>query len=161
MQRDFLTFLGVRFDNRLNLKAHSCHSFPWKPCYILFLCHSISNWERHSTWHISSNNAHDDLTPTYCKSFSLSLLTVHKVYDLNCTLFINNFLKCNYLPDVIVKIFIHFEYHEFNTKGWDLSKRVKIVRLRICQRAFLNFGMHIWSSLSPEIKHSTPFHEIK
>ena len=83
------------------------------------------------------------------------------MYDHNCTLFINNFLKCNYLADVIIKIYIHFEYHEFNAKGWDLSKRVRIVRLRICQRAFLNYGMHIWSSLRPEIKHSTAFHEIK
>ena len=83
------------------------------------------------------------------------------MYDLNCTLFSNNFFKCNYLPDVIIKIYIHFEYHEFNTKGWDLSKRVKIVGLRICQRAFLKYGMHIWSSLSPEIKHSTAFHEIR
>ena len=66
-----------------------------------------------------------------------------------------------YLSDVIIKIYIYFEHHEFNIKVWNLFRKVKIVRLRICQRAFLNYGMHIWSSLNPEIKHSiTAFHEI-
>ena len=83
------------------------------------------------------------------------------MYDLNSTLSINHFSHCNYLPDAIINIYLHFEYHEFNTKGWDLYKKVKIVGLGICQRAFLNYGMHIWSSLNPENKHSTAFHRLR
>ena len=40
-------------------------------------------------------------------------------------------------------------------------KKVKIVRLRICQGALLNYGMHTWSTLMPEIEHSTSLHKMK
>ena len=89
-------------------------------------------------------------------------MTVHRVYDLNCTLSISQFLNSIYLSDVIIKIYIYFEHHEFNIKVWNPFRKVKIVRLRICQRAFLNYGMHLWSSLNPEIKYSiTAFHKMK
>ena len=92
---------------------------------------------------------------------SLALLPVHKVYDLNCTLFIYKCLNSNYFPEFRLKIQRNSEYHEYNTRGRNLFRNVEVVRLRICQRSFLNCGMHIWNSLIPEIKDSNSSHIMK
>ena len=92
---------------------------------------------------------------------SLALLPVHKVYDLNCTLFIYKCLNSNCFPEFRSKIQRNSEYHEYNTRGRNLFRNVEVVRLRICQRSFLNCGMHIWNSLIPEIKDSNSSHIMK
>ena len=83
---------------------------------------------------------------------SLELLTVHKVYDLKCTLFIYKCLNCHYFPELKMRIQRQSEYHNYNTRGRNLFRNVDIVRLRICQRSFLNHGLNTWNSLIPEIK---------
>ena len=70
-------------------------------------------------------------------------------------------MNSNYFPEFRIKIQRNSEYHEYNTRGRNLFRNVEIVRLRICQRSFLNYGMHIWNSLIPEIKDSNTFHKIK
>ena len=92
---------------------------------------------------------------------SLALLTVYKVYDLNCTSFIYKCLKCNYFPEFRNKIQRNSDFHEYNTRGRNSYRNVKIIRLRICQRSFLNYGKNIWNSLDPEIKDSYSIHYLK
>ena len=53
------------------------------------------------------------------------------------------------------------EYHNYNTRGRNLFRNVDIVRLRICQRSFLNHGINTWNSLIPEIKESNSIHILK
>ena len=92
---------------------------------------------------------------------SLELLTVHKVYDLKCTLFIYKCLNCHYFPELKMRIQRQSEYHNYNTRGRNLFRNVDIVRLRICQRSFLNHGINTWNSLIPEIKESNSIHILK
>ena len=92
---------------------------------------------------------------------SLALLTVHKVFNLNCILFIYKCLNCNYFPELRIRIQKNSEYHEYNTRGRNLFKNVDIVRLRICQRSFLNYGINAWNLLIPEIKDSNSIHKVK
>ena len=49
--------------DRNTFQSSIYHSFPLKQGCTLFLCHYIHNCERHSTRHISTNNAHAELTP--------------------------------------------------------------------------------------------------
>ena len=92
---------------------------------------------------------------------SLALLTVYKVFDLNCILFIYKCLKCNYFPELRIKIQRNSEYHEYNTRGRNLFRNVDIIRLKICQRSFLNYGINIWNTLTPEIKETNSIHRLK
>ena len=92
---------------------------------------------------------------------SLALLTVHKVFNLNCILFIYKCLNCNYFPELRIRIQKNSEYHGYNTRGRNLFKNVDIERLRICQRSFLNYGINAWNSLNPVIKDSSSIHKLK
>ena len=92
---------------------------------------------------------------------SLSLLTVKKVYDLNCTLFHYKCLNCDYFPELRNRIKRNSDYHEYNTRGRNLLRNVDIMRLRICQRSFLNYGINIWNSLISEVKDSNSLYKLK
>ena len=92
---------------------------------------------------------------------SLALLPVYKVYDLNCSLFIYKCLNCSYVPELRLKILRNSEYHEYNTRGRNLFRMNEIVRLGICKRSFLNYGIQIWNSLTPEIHDSKAIHILK
>ncbi len=70
-------------------------------------------------------------------------------------------MNCNYFPELRIRIQKHSEHHEYNTKGRNLFKNVDIVRLRICQRSFLNYGINAWNLLIPEIKGSNSIHKVK
>ena len=74
---------------------------------------------------------------------SLSLLTVHKMYDLNCTLFIYKCLNCSYFPELKARIHRNCDCHKYNTRGRNLFRNVDIMRLKICQRSFHNYGINI------------------
>ena len=92
---------------------------------------------------------------------SLALLTVHKVYDLNCTLFIYKCLNCNYFPELRDRIQRNSDYHEYNTRGRNLFRNVDIMRLKICQKSFHNYGINIWNSLIPAVKDSNSIYRLK
>ena len=92
---------------------------------------------------------------------SLSLLTVHKMYDLNCTLFIYKCLNCSYFPELKARIHRNCDCHKYNTRGRNLFRNVDIMRLKICQRSFHNYGINIWNSLIPEVKDSNSFYRLK
>ena len=88
---------------------------------------------------------------------TLKLLTVYKVFDLTCILFIYKCLNCNYLSELRSKIQRNSEIHNYNTRNRDLFRNVDILRLRICQRSFLNYGLNLWNSLPLDFKQ---FHSI-
>ena len=92
---------------------------------------------------------------------SLALLTVYKVYDLNCTLFIYKCLNCDYFPELKNRIKRNSDYHEHDTRGRNLLRNVDIMRLRICQWSFHNYGINIWNSLIPEVKDSNSLYKLK
>ena len=108
---------------------------------------------------IISNSGYLEHTAPLFKS--LELLPLHKVFDLNCTLFYYKCLNCHYVPELRLKIQRNCEYHEYNTRGRNLFRNVEVVRLRICQRSFLNYGISIWNTLNPEIKNSNTKHQLK
>ena len=94
---------------------------------------------------------------------SLKLLTVYQVYTLNCSLFIYKCLNCNYTPEFKAKIQRNSYYYDYNTRNWDLFRISQRIRLRICQRSFLNIGVGIWNSLDSEMKsiNSIPLFKCK
>ena len=92
---------------------------------------------------------------------SLSLLPVHKVYDLNCSLFIYKCLNCNYVPLLRINIQRNSQYHDYNTRGRNLFRITERVRLDMCRKSFLNYGINIWNSLIEDIKNSTTIHSLK
>ena len=92
---------------------------------------------------------------------SLALLTVYKVYDLNCTLFIYKCLNCDYFPELKNRIKKNSDYHEHDTRGRNLLRNVDIMRLRICQWSFHNYGINTWNSLIPEVKDSNSLYKLK
>ena len=83
------------------------------------------------------------------------------MYDLNCTLFIYKCLNCDYFPELKNRIKKNSDYHEHDTRGRNLLRNVDIMRLRICQRSFLNYGINIWNSLIPEVKDSNSLYKLK
>ena len=83
---------------------------------------------------------------------SLKFLTIYQVYTLNCSLFIYKCLKCNYVPDFKSRIQRNSSYYDYNTRNRDSYRIDKRVRLRICQRSFLNSGIRVWNSLDPDMK---------
>ena len=83
---------------------------------------------------------------------SLKFLTIYQVYTLNCSLFIYKCLKCNYVPDLKSKIQRNSSYYAYNTRNRDSYRIDKRVRLRICQRSFLNSGIRVWNSLDSDMK---------
>ena len=85
----------------------------------------------------------------------------HMVYDLNFKLFIYKCLNYNYFPELSSRIQRNSEYHDYNTRGRDLYGNVDKMSLRICQRSFMNYGINIWNSLTPEIKHINSIHRMK
>ena len=68
--------------------------------------------------------------------------------------------ELNYFPELRIKIQRNSEYHEYNIRGQKLFRNVDIIRLRICQRYFLNYGINIWNSLTPEIKDSNSLYKM-
>ena len=92
---------------------------------------------------------------------SLRLLNVYKVYELNCISFIFKCLNCNYLPDLKTRIHRNSDYHEYNTRNRNMFRNSEVIRLRICQRSFLNVGIAAWNSLIPSIKESITIYKLK
>ena len=92
---------------------------------------------------------------------SLKLINVYKVFELNCILFIHKCLNCNYLPDFRVRIQRNSDYHGYNTRGRNMFRNSEVIRLRTCQRSFLNFGINVWNSLTPAIKESKTINSLK
>ena len=94
---------------------------------------------------------------------SLKLLTVYQVYTLNCSLFMYKCLKCNYCPDFKTMIHRNSNYYDYNTRHRNLFRISQRIRLRICQRSFLNTGINIWNSLDPEMEtiNSIPLFKSK
>ena len=92
---------------------------------------------------------------------SLGLLTVYKVYELNCILFIYKCINCHYLPKIRNRIQQNSDYHQYNTRGRNLFRNSDVIRLRICQRSFLNYGIKTWNSLAPDIKDSKTIYRLK
>ena len=107
---------------------------------------------------INKSNYLDHTAPIFK---SLKLLTVFKVYKLNCILFIYKCLNCNYHPELRTRIQRHSEVHHYNTRNRNLFRNIDILRLRICQRSFLNVGMNLWNSLSQDDKQSITLHRLK
>ena len=83
------------------------------------------------------------------------------MYDLNCTLFIYKYLNCSYFPELKARIQRNCDYHKYNTRGRNLFRNVDIMRLKICQRSFHNYGINIWNSLIPEVKDSNSLYKLK
>ena len=92
---------------------------------------------------------------------SQRLLTVYKVYELNCILFMYKCLNCNYFPELRLRIQRNSDYHEYNTRNRNLFRNSDVIRLRVCQRSFLNFGMKAWNLLTPDIKESNNIFKLK
>ena len=94
---------------------------------------------------------------------SLKLLTVYQVYTLNCSLFMYKCLKFNYCPNFKTMIHRNSNYYDYNTRHRNLFRISQRIRLRICQRSFLNTGINIWNSLDPEMKtiNSIPLFKSK
>ena len=94
---------------------------------------------------------------------SLKLLTVYQVYKLNCSLFIYKCLNFNYTPQFKLKIQRNSYYYDYNTRNRNSLRISHIIRLRICQRSFLNTGIEIWNSLDYGIKsiNSIPLFKSK
>ena len=107
---------------------------------------------------INRSNYLDHTAPIFK---SLKMLTVYKVYELTCILFIYKCLKCNYLPDLKTRVLRNSEFHGYNTRNCDLFRNIDIIRLRLCQRSFLNYGINLWNSLSDEIKNSHCIYTLK
>ena len=92
---------------------------------------------------------------------SLKLLTVYNVYDLSCILFMYKCLSCMYAPELRMRIKKNSECHDHNTRNRNLFRNTDIVRLKICQRSFLNHGINLWNSLTPDIRQNNSFYRLK
>ena len=92
---------------------------------------------------------------------SLKLLTVYNVYDLSCILFMYKCLSCKYAPELRTRIKKNSECHDHNLRNRNLFRNTDIVRLKICQRSFLNHGINLWNSLTPDIRQNNSIYRLK
>ena len=94
---------------------------------------------------------------------SLKLPTVYQVYALNCSLYIHKLLKHDYTPEFKAKIQRNSDCHDHNTRNQNSLRIISRIRLRVCQRSFLNVGVGIWNSLDSLITtiYSIPLFKSK
>ena len=92
---------------------------------------------------------------------SLKLLTVYNVFDLSCILFMYKCLNCKYAPELRTRIKKNSECHDHNLRNRNLFRNTDIVRLKICQRSFLNHGINLWNSLTPDIRQNNSIYRLK
>ena len=94
---------------------------------------------------------------------SLKLLTVYQVYALNCSLYTHKLLKHDYTPEFKAKIQRNSDCHDHNTRNQNSLRIISRIRLRVCQRSFLNVGVGIWNSLDSLITtiYSIPLFKSK
>ena len=66
-----------------------------------------------------------------------------------------------YAPELRMRIKKNSECHDHNTRNRNLFRNTDIVRLKICQRSFLNHGINLWNSLTPDIRQNNSFYRLK
>ena len=82
--------------------------------------------------------------------YSLKLLTISNVHELNCLVFIYEYLKYDFL-DYRNRILQQNFSHNYTTRFRDLLNP-PFQRLSVCKNSFLNKGIGLWNKLNNSTK---------
>ena len=83
--------------------------------------------------------------------YSLKILTIHKVFQLNCLIFIHKCLKKGKFPDFRNRFKKNSECHTYRTRINHLY-RIPPERLDICRNSYFAQGLTLWNSLDDRVK---------
>ena len=82
----------------------------------------------------------------------LGLMTIFKVFKLNCLLFAYKCLKTNQYPEFRNKILKNSTVHSYETRICDLF-RPPPQRLELCRRSYLYQSVKLWNSVNGGIRN--------
>ena len=91
---------------------------------------------------------------------SLRILTIHKVFMLNCLTFLYKCLKCGKYPEFKKRIIKNSDFYSYHTRGKD-QYRLPRERLELCRNSFFVKGVTLWNSLDEICKSSVNIHTYK
>ena len=82
---------------------------------------------------------------------SLQIMTIHKMFMLNCLVFVYKCLKCYKYPNYKSRMIRNSDVHSYNTRGND-SFVPPWERLDICKNSFFVRGLKLWNVLNDKCK---------
>ena len=91
---------------------------------------------------------------------SLNILTIHKVFKLNCLIFIYKCLKKDKFPDFKNRFIKNSEFHSYSTRN-NHQYRIPLERLEICRNSYFVQGLTLWNVLDDKEKLNNNFDIFK
>ena len=91
---------------------------------------------------------------------SLKILTVHKVFKLNCLVFIYRCLKKDKFTDFRDRFIKNSCFYSYGTRIGHLY-RIPNERLDVCRNSYFVQGLTLWNLLDDEVKSSTSLDTFK
>ena len=85
---------------------------------------------------------------------SLKMLTVHKVFKLNCLIFIYKCLKKDKFPDFKNRFIKNSYFYSYSMRNNHLY-RIPRERLDVCRNSYFVQGLTLWNLLDDTVKSST------
>ena len=85
---------------------------------------------------------------------SLKILTVHKVFKLNCLIFIYKCLKKDKFPDFKNRFIKNSDFYSYSMRNNHLY-RIPWERLDVCRNSYFVQGLTLWNLLDDTVKSST------
>ena len=85
---------------------------------------------------------------------SLKILTVHKVFKLNCLIFIYKCLKKDKFPDFKNRFIKNSYFYSYSMRNNHLY-RIPRERLDVCRNSYFVQGLTLWNLLDDTVKSST------
>ena len=86
----------------------------------------------------------------------MEILTINKMFMLNCLVFIYKCLKCNRYPTFKSRIIRNSDVHSYNTRG-NNSFVPPRERLELCRKSFFVKGIKLWNLLGNECKSAVSY----
>ena len=91
---------------------------------------------------------------------TLELLTLDKMYKLNCLLFIYKLLNTNMYIEMKRKVFRNSEFHNYVTRN-RTQYRLPRTRLKCIKQSCLYAGLSLWNDIGKEITDSKTIYNFK
>ena len=91
---------------------------------------------------------------------TLELLTLDKMYKLNCLLFIYKLLNTNMYIEMKRKVFRNSEFHNYVTRN-RTQFRLPRTRLKCIKQSCLYAGLSLWNDIGKEITDSKTIYNFK
>ena len=91
---------------------------------------------------------------------TLEILSLEKIYKLNCLLFIYKIVNMNMYKEMKKRVFRNSDVHSHITRNRS-QYRIPRTRLKCIRQSCLHFGLSLWNSIDKEITNSKTIYIFK